>query len=122
MRTEAARALVGRWLDEYDWRRFEAELNAVPQIRTTIDGLDLHVLHVRSPEPDAVPLLLTHGWPGSNADFLRLIGPLTDPVAFGGAAADAFDVVVPSLPGAGFSAAPTEPGWDLARIAGPGQR
>ena len=117
VRLEKARSLVSYWQHEYDWRRFESALNALPQFRTTIDGLDIHFLHVRSTNPGALPLLLTHGWPSSVADFLRLVGPLTDPVAFGGDVADSFDVVIPSLPGFGFSGKPTEPGWNAARTA-----
>jgi pimeloyl-ACP methyl ester carboxylesterase len=117
VRVENARSLVSTWERDYDWRRLEAQLNAVPQFLTTIDGLDLHVLHVRSANPGALPLVLTHGWPGSVADFLPLIGPLTDPAAFGGDAADSFDVVIPSLPGFGFSGKPTQPGWVVTRIA-----
>ncbi|ROS26017.1 epoxide hydrolase family protein [Cellulomonas sp. PhB150] len=117
VRLENARSLVAYWEHEYDWRRFESELNAHPQVLTTIDGLDIHALHVRSPNPGALPLVLTHGWPSSVADFLALVGPLTDPVAFGGDAADSFDVIIPSLPGFGFSGKPTEPGWDTDRIA-----
>ena len=118
VRVENAKALVAYWEREYDWRRFESALNAHPQFLTTIDGLEIHFLHVRSPNPGAMPLLLTHGWPSSVADFLPLIGPLTDPVAYGGDARDSFDVVIPSLPGFGFSGKPTAPGWDVARIAG----
>lgn len=117
VRLENARALVDYWAREYDWRRFEAELNRFPQFLTTIDGLDIHFLHVRSKNPDAMPLLLTHGWPGSIVEFVKLIEPLTDPVAFGGDAADSFDVVIPSLPGFGFSQKPTETGWTVTRIA-----
>ena len=111
------RSLVTYWQREYDWRRFEAALGAYPQFVTTIDGLDVHFLHVRSANPDAMPVVLTHGWPGSSADFLGLIGPLTDPVAHGGDAGDSFDVVVPSLPGFGLSGKPTDAGWDVDRIA-----
>lgn len=117
VRTSHLRSLVDSWAREYDWRRFEAELNRHAQFVTTIDGLDVHVLHVRSGNPDAVPLLLTHGWPGSVADYLRLIGPLTDPAAHGGDPADSFDVVIPSLPGFGFSGTPTGPGWTVERTA-----
>lgn len=113
---DAARALVDYWRDGYDWRRCEAQLNAVGQYRTTIDGLGIHFLHARSPEPDALPLIVTHGWPGSVIEFLKVIGPLTDPVAHGGRAEDAFHVVCPSLPGYGFSDRPAE-GWPVARIA-----
>jgi pimeloyl-ACP methyl ester carboxylesterase len=105
------------WADEYDWRKTETRLNAHPQFRTEIDGLGIHFLHVRSPHADALPLVVTHGWPGSVVEFLKVIGPLTDPVAHGGDAADAFHVVCPSLPGYGFSDKPTRPGWGLERIA-----
>ena len=117
VRVENARSLVDHWERGYDWRRFESELNRFPQFLTEIDGLDIHFIHVRSENPDAMPLLLTHGWPGSIVEFLELIGPLTDPVSFGGDAADSFDVVVPSLPGFGFSQKPTETGWTVSRIA-----
>ncbi|MEF2979316.1 epoxide hydrolase family protein [Subtercola sp. YIM 133946] len=117
VRLESARSLVDYWQSEYDWRRFEAELNRLPQFMTAIDGLDIHFIHVRSRNANALPLILTHGWPGSIVEFLKLIGPLTDPVAFGGDAADSFDVVIPSLPGFGFSGKPTETGWSVARIA-----
>lgn len=117
VRTQDLRALAAYWQDGYDWRRFESALNALPQIVTTIDGLDVHAIHVRSPHTGALPLLLTHGWPGSSADFLALVGPLTDPVAHGGDARDAFDVVVPTLPGFGCSGKPTATGWDVARTA-----
>jgi len=114
---ENAKSLVTYWEREYDWRRFESELNRFPQFLTTIDGLDIHFIHVKSRNPDAMPLILTHGWPGSIVEFLRLIGPLTDPVAFGGDVEDSFDVVVPSLPGFGFSEKPTEAGWTVSRVA-----
>ena len=117
VRSANAKALCEYWEREYDWRRFEAELNRFPQFLTTIDGLDIHFVHVKSENPGSMPLILTHGWPGSVAEFLNLIGPLTDPVAFGGKAEDSFDVVVPSLPGFGFSQKPTETGWDVSRIA-----
>ena len=110
VRLQNARALVEHWEHAYDWRRFERELNRLPQLLTTIDGLDIHVVHVRSNNPDAMPLILTHGWPGSVVELLKLVGPLTDPVAYGGAAEDAFDVVIPSLPGFGFSGKPTGTG------------
>ena len=106
------------WRTGYDWRRFETELNAIPQFRTTIDGLGIHFLHVRSPHDDALPLLLTHGWPGSVAEFMKVIDPLVDPTRHGGDASDAFDVVCPSLPGYGFSDKPAESGWGTGRIAG----
>lgn len=105
------------WAEEYDWRRAEAGLNAFPQVLTEIDGLDIHALHVRSPEPEALPLIITHGWPGSVVEFLKVIGPLTDPVGHGGDATDAFHVVCPSLPGYGFSGKPATAGWGVGRIA-----
>ncbi len=110
-------ALVEYWRDQYDWRRCEAMLNGFGQHRATIDGLDIHFLHIRSPEPDALPLILTHGWPGSVIEFHKVIGPLTDPAAHGGNRQDAFHLVVPSLPGFGFSDKPTGPGWGIPRIA-----
>ncbi|MEU8105485.1 epoxide hydrolase family protein [Nonomuraea muscovyensis] len=109
--------LIDHWATTYDWRAHEAELNAHPQFVTTIDGQDIHFLHVRSPEPDATPLVLTHGWPGSVVEFLDVIGPLSDPRAHGGDPADAFHLVIPSLPGYGFSAPLSEGGWTLKRIA-----
>lgn len=111
------RQLVNHWATEYDWRATEALLNEWGQHTTTIDGLEIHFLHVRSAVPSARPLLLTHGWPGSVLEFRHVIGPLTDPEAHGGSADDAFDVVIPSLPGFGFSGHPTEPGWNLQRTA-----
>jgi len=111
------RDLVDYWRRDYDWRRLEHRLNSLPQFRTTIDGLAFYFIHVRSPHPGALPIILTHGWPGSVLEFLDVIGPLTEPVAHGGNAADAFDVVIPALPGFGFSDKPTEPGWRLPRIA-----
>ena len=111
------RELCEYWLESYDWRACEASLNALPQFRTGIDGVDVHFLHVTSPEPGALPLVLTHGWPGSVIEFRKVIGPLTDPVAYGGDASDAFHLVCPSLPGYGFSGKPAEPGWGIARIA-----
>ena len=111
------RALVDYWRRDYDWRRCEARLNGFEQFKTAIDGLGIHFLHVRSPQADALPMLLTHGWPGSVIEFFKVIGPLTDPTAHGGAAADAFHLVVPSLPGFGFSDKPRETGWNSARIA-----
>ena len=108
--------LVTYWRDSYDWRAQEAALNAFPQFTTEIDGQRIHFVHVRSAEPDALPLVLTHGWPGSFVEFLDLVGPLTDPVAHGGSAADAFHVVIPSLPGFGFSGPVHESGWDAAHI------
>ena len=105
------------WADEYDWRPTEARLNELGQFRTEVDGLGIHFIHVRSPHASALPLVLTHGWPGSVVEFLKVIGPLTDPVAHGGDAADAFHVVCPSLPGYGFSDKPAETGWGVERIA-----
>ncbi|WNG18751.1 epoxide hydrolase family protein [Cystobacter fuscus] len=112
-----AQALISYWRDRYDWRKFEARLNAFPQFRTEIDGLGIHFLHVKSPHPNALPIVLTHGWPGSIVEFLKVIGPLTEPTRHGGRAEDAFHVVIPSLPGFGFSDKPAETGWDIARIA-----
>jgi len=111
------RELVRHWSTEYDFGRLEARLNALPQFKTEIDGLDTHFIHVRSERENALPLLLTHGWPGSVVEMLDIIGPLTDPTAHGGRAADAFDVVVPSLPGYGFSAEPATLGWGPSRVA-----
>ena len=110
-------ALVEYWCDQYDWRRCEAMLNGFGQHRTSIDGLGVHFLHIRSPEPGALPLILTHGWPGSVLEFHKMIGPLTDPAAHGGNRSDAFHLVVPSLPGFGFSDKPAGPGWGIPRIA-----
>jgi epoxide hydrolase len=109
--------MVEYWRTSYDWRKQEARLNEFPQYTTTIDGANVHFLHVRSPEPNAIPLILTHGWPGSVAEFLDVIGPLADPRSHGGDAADAFDVVVPSIPGYGFSGPTRDTGWDSSRIA-----
>src|SRR6266404_4379589 len=109
--------LVRYWGAEYDFRRFEARLNALPQFLTEIDGLDIHFIHVRSPHEDALPIIITHGWPGSVIEMLNVIGPLADPTAYGGDAADAFHVVVPSIPGYGYSGKPTETGWGPVRIA-----
>jgi pimeloyl-ACP methyl ester carboxylesterase len=111
------RELCRYWAEEYDWAAAMARLNLFPQFRTEIDGLGVHFLHVRSPNPDAVPLVLTHGWPGSVVEFAKVIGPLTDPAAHGGDAADAFHVVCPSLPGYGFSDRPERTGWTIERIA-----
>ncbi len=109
--------LVEYWSDGYDWRNWETKLNKYPQFTTEIDGQNIHFLHIRSPEPDATPLILTHGWPNTVVEYLGLIGPLTDPHAHGGDPADAFDVVVPSLPGFAFSGPTTEAGWDAQRTA-----
>jgi hypothetical protein len=111
------RAMVEHWLTAYDWRKQEAGLSAFPQFVTEIDGQRIHLLHVRSPEPAALPLLLTHGWPGSFVEFLEVIGPLTDPRAHGGDPADAFHLVIPSLSGFGFSRPVSEAGWGTTRIA-----
>ncbi|MGY1644557.1 epoxide hydrolase family protein [Geodermatophilus sp. SYSU D00703] len=104
------------WATEYDWRRCEAKLNALPQFVTEIDGVDIHFIQVRSPHETAMPLVMTHGWPGSVVELLETVGPLTDPTAYGGRAEDAFHLVLPSLPGYGFSGEPTELGWDVARV------
>ena len=110
-------ALARYWATDYDWGACEARLNALPNFLTEIDGLDIHFIHVRSPHADALPLIVTHGWPGSIIEQLKIIEPLTDPTAHGASAADAFHLVIPSLPGHGFSAKPTATGWDPARIA-----
>jgi pimeloyl-ACP methyl ester carboxylesterase len=110
-------ALARYWTTEYDWRKAEARLNALPQFTTQIDGVDIHFIHVRSAHEDALPLIMTHGWPGSVIELLETVGPLTDPTAHGGRAEDAFDLVLPSLPGYGFSGEPTEVGWDPGRTA-----
>ena len=112
-----ARELCRYWLQEYEWPAAQARLNRFPQFLTRIDDLDVHFVHVRSPHPDATPLVMTHGWPGSVVEFRKVIEPLTDPVAFGGSAADAFHVVCPTLPGFGFSGKPARPGWGVERIA-----
>ena len=113
----AVQELARYWATEYDWRACEARLNALPQFMTEIDGLDIHFIHVRSPHRDALPLIITHGWPGSVIEMLEVVGPLTDPVAYGGRAEDAFDLVIPSLPGYGLSAIPASAGWDPGRTA-----
>jgi pimeloyl-ACP methyl ester carboxylesterase len=110
--------LARYWTTDYDWRRCETRLNALPQFTTEIDGTDIHFIHVRSPHEDALPLIMTHGWPGSVVELLETVGPLTDPTAHGGTAEDAFHLVLPSLPGYGFSGEPTELGWENGRIAG----
>jgi pimeloyl-ACP methyl ester carboxylesterase len=110
-------ALARYWATDYDWRKVEARLNALPQFITAIDGLDIHFVHVRSKHENALPLIVTHGWPGSIIEQMKIIGPLTDPTAFGGRAEDAFDIVVPSMPGYGFSGRPATTGWDPAHIA-----
>jgi pimeloyl-ACP methyl ester carboxylesterase len=111
------RNLAAYWADHHDWRRAETLINSYPNFVTNIDGLDIHFIHVKSKHPNALPVIVTHGWPGSIIEQLKIIGPLTDPIAHGGTAADAFDVVIPSLPGYGFSGRPTAAGWDVARIA-----
>jgi pimeloyl-ACP methyl ester carboxylesterase len=111
------RELVRHWQIEYDWRKIEARLNALPQFITEIDGLDIHFIHVRSKHDNALPLIVTHGWPGSVVEQLKIINPLANPTAHGGSASDAFHLVIPSLPGYGFSGKPTETGWDPGRIA-----
>lgn len=114
---EKVRALCEYWAEQYDWRRCEARLNALGQFRAEIDGLGIHFLHIRSPNPDALPMIITHGWPGSIIEFLDVIAPLTDPVAHGGDPVDAFHLVIPSMPGFGFSDKPTMTGWGVERIA-----
>ena len=109
--------LLRYWGNAYDWRKAEAKLNAFPQFMTKIDGVDIHFIQVKSRHPNALPLVITHGWPGSVFEQIKLVGPLTDPVAYGGRAEDAFDVVIPSLPGSGFSGQPSEAGWGSERIA-----
>jgi len=109
-------ALVRYWATDYDWRQAESKLNAFPQFTMTVDGVDIHFIQVRSRHRNALPLIITHGWPGSIFEQIKIIGPLTDPTAYGGRAEDAFDVVIPSLPGYGFSSRPTETGWDVERI------
>jgi pimeloyl-ACP methyl ester carboxylesterase len=109
--------LAAYWATAYDWRKAEAKLNALPQFMTEIDGIDIHFIHVRSKHPHALPLVMTHGWPGSVLELLKVVGPLTDPTAHGGRAEDAFDMVIPSMPGFGFSGKPTASGWGIERIA-----
>ena len=115
MPLHVAQELTRHWSESYDWRATEARLNAFPQFRTLIDGLGIHFLHVRSPEPGALPVVITHGWPGSVVEFMKVIGPLTDPVAHGGDAANAFHVVCPSLPGFGWSDKPDRTGTGTRR-------
>jgi hypothetical protein len=114
---ETMHDLARYWEKDYDWRKLEARLNALPQFTTNIDGLNIHFIHVRSEHENASPLIVTHGWPGSIIEELKIIDPLTNPTAYGDSAADAFDVVIPSLPGYGFSENPTVLGWDPIRIA-----
>src|SRR6058998_2138762 len=110
-------ALARYWATDYDWRKIEAKMKALPQFMTEIDGLDIHFIHVRSKHEKALPLIITHGWPGSIIEQMKVIGPIVDPTAYGGKAEDAYDVVIPSLPGHGFSGKPTTGGWDPVRIA-----
>jgi len=117
VRLATMQQLARYWETRHDWRKVEARLNALPQFITTIDGVDIHFIHVRSRHPNALPVIITHGWPGSVIEQLKIIGPLTDPTAHGGQASDAFDVVIPSIPGYGFSGKPTTTGWDPVRIA-----
>lgn len=117
VRLATMQKLAQYWATEHDWRKAEARLNALPQFLTTIDGLDIHFIHVRSKHRDALPVIITHGWPGSVIEQLKIVEPLTDPTAHGGSAADAFDVVIPSLPGYGFSGKPDTAGWDPQRVA-----
>jgi pimeloyl-ACP methyl ester carboxylesterase len=117
VQADTIQALARHWVMDYDWRRCEGKLNALPQFTTNIDGLEIHFIHVKSSHDDALPLIITHGWPGSIIEMLEVVGPLTDPTAHGGNAEDAFDVVIPSIPGYGFSEEPKEVGWDAGRIA-----
>jgi pimeloyl-ACP methyl ester carboxylesterase len=117
VRLATMQKLANYWANQYDWRKVEARLAALPQFVTTIDGVDIHFIHVKSKHPNALPVIITHGWPGSIIEQLKIIQPLTDPVAYGGNAADAFDVVIPSIPGYGFSGKPAEVGWDPQRVA-----
>ncbi|WP_433782144.1 epoxide hydrolase family protein [Actinomycetospora sp. CA-101289] len=117
VRLETIQALAEYWANGYDWRSFEQRFAALPHFVTEIDGVDIHFIHVRSEHEDALPLIVTHGWPGSTVEQLKIIGPLTDPTAHGAGASDAFHLVIPSLPGHGFSGKPTETGWDPVRIA-----
>src|SRR6478672_8189754 len=109
--------LARYWATDYDWRACEARLNALPQFKTAIDGVDIHFIHVKSRHPDALPVIITHGWPGSVIELLDVVGPLTDPTSYGATADDAFDVVLPSLPGYGYSEQPSAVGWDPDHIA-----
>ena len=121
VRLATLQALVGYWANEYDWRKCEARLNALPQFMTEIDGVKIHFIHVRSRHENAMPLIMTHGWPGSVIELLETVGPLTDPTSHGGSADDAFHLVMPSLPGYGFSGEPSELGWDLGASHAPGR-
>src|SRR5712671_1444712 len=113
----AMQEIAHHWATDYDWRKVEAKLNALPQFMTEIDGLDIHFIHVRSKHENALPLIVTHGWPGSIIEQLKIIDPLTNPTAHGASVSDAFDLVIPSIPGYGFSGKPTTTGWDPPRIA-----
>ena len=117
VRLATMQKLADYWANQYDWRKVEAKLNALPQFVTNIDGVDIHFIHVKSKHPNALPVIITHGWPGSIIEQLKIIDPLTNPTAHGGSASDAFDVVIPSIPGYGFSGKPTELGWDPQRVA-----
>src|SRR5262249_43149465 len=117
VRLATVRELARYWTGEYDWRKCEARLNALPQFTTEIDGVEIHFVHVRSRHENALPLIMTHGWPGSVIELLETVGPLTDPTAHGGTPEDAFHLVLPSLPGYGFTGEPTELGWESGRIA-----
>src|SRR3954449_4089159 len=117
VRLETIQALARYWASDYDWRKFEERFAALPHFITEMDGVDIHFIHVRSKHEDALPLIVTHGWPGSTVEQLKIIGPLTDPTEHGASASDAFHLVIPSLPGHGFSGKPTETGWDPLRIA-----
>ena len=114
---EYVKDLSAYWAKQYDWRKWETRLNGLPQFITSIDGQDIHFVHLRSTEPNALPLLITHGWPGSVVELMKVIEPLADPRRFGGDPADAFHVVAPSIPGYGFSGPTHEPGWDVKKIA-----
>ena len=114
---ETIQALALYWATDYDWRKIEAKLNALPQFITEIDGLDIHFIHVRSKHDNALPLIVTHGWPGSIIEQMKIIGPLTNPTAHGGNASDAFHLVIPSMPGYGYSGKPATTGWDVSHIA-----
>src|SRR5947207_5070302 len=114
---ETIQALASYWGTDYDWRKFEERFKALPHLVTEIDGVDIHFIHVRSDHEDALPLIVTHGWPGSTVEQLKIIDPLTDPTAHGASVADAFHLVIPSMPGYGFSGKPTDTGWDPIRIA-----
>ena len=117
MQLATLQELAHYWTTEYDWRKCEARLNALPQFTTEIDGVEIHFIHVRSRHENGLPLIMTHGWPGSVAELLDTVGPLTDPTAHGGTPMDAFHLVLPSLPGYGFSGEPAELGWDASRTA-----